>query len=183
MTVADEDHSSKATGRQGVRIRTCSTCRGFPRLCIPSLGEEDGARRRRRWAEGVTQLPAGVALAATWDPSLASAYGRVIGAEEAGKGANVNLGPTVNIDRDPRWGRSLRRITEDPFLNAALATSDNRRRAEQGVMSQVKHFDAYNQETNRNTALDDVIVADRALHEIYMPAFEAAVAQARRQRR
>ncbi len=113
-----------------------------------------------------------------WDPSLARQYGQVIGAEEAGKGAAVNLGPTVNIDRDPRWGRSFETYTEDPFLNSALATSTIDGVQSQGVMSQVKHFDAYNQETNRNTPLDDVIVSTRALHEIYMPAFEAAVKQA-----
>jgi beta-glucosidase len=152
---------------------------GIPQLCIPALGEEDGPSGVADELTGVTQLPAGVALAATWDPSLARRYGAVIGAEEAGKGASVNLGPTVNIDRDPRWGRSFETYTEDPFLNSALATSTIDGVQSQGVMSQVKHFDAYNQETNRNTPQDDVIVSDRALHEIYMPAFEAAVNQAK----
>ena len=71
---------------------------------------------------GVTELPAGVALAATFDPSLAGQYGQVVGSEEVGKGAAVNLGPTINIDRDPRWGRSFETYTEDPYLNASLAT-------------------------------------------------------------
>jgi beta-glucosidase len=152
---------------------------GIPELCIPALGEEDGPAGVADVLNGVTQLPAGVDLAATFDPRLARQYGRVIGQEERGKGAAVNLGPTVNIDRDPRWGRSFEAFTEDPFLNASLATSEIDGVQSTGEMSQVKHFDAYNQETNRNTPQDDVIVSPRTLHEIYMPAFEAAVKQAR----
>jgi beta-glucosidase len=151
---------------------------GIPSLCIPKLGEEDGPAGVADGLVGVTELPAGVALAASWDPSLATAYGQVIGSEEAGKGADVNLGPTVNIDRDPRWGRSFEAFTEDPFLNASMATAEIDGVQSTGEMSQVKHFDAYNQETNRNTENDNVIVSDRTLHEIYMPAFEAAVEQA-----
>jgi len=151
---------------------------GIPRLCIPAIGLEDGPSGVADRLTGATQLPAGVAVAATWDPSAAIQYGQVIGAEEAGKGTGVDLGPTVNIDRDPRWGRSFEAYSEDPFLDAAIATGEIEGVQSQGVMAQVKHFDAYNQETNRNTSLDDVIVSDRALHEIYMPAFEAAVEQA-----
>ncbi len=151
---------------------------GIPALCIPPLGEEDGPAGVADGLSGVTQLPAGVALAATWDPSLATRYGKVIGSEEFGKGAAVNLGPTVNIDRDPRWGRSFETFTEDPFLNSALTVGEIDGVQSTGEMSQVKHYDAYNQETNRNTPLDDVIVSKRVLHEIYMPAFEAAVKQA-----
>ena len=103
----------------------------------------------------------------------------MIGSEEIGKGADVNLGPTVNIDRDPRWGRSFEAFTEDPFLNAALTDGEIDGVQSTGEMSQVKHYDAYNQETNRNTPADNVIVSDRGLHEIYMPAFEAAVKQAK----
>ncbi len=147
-------------------------------LCIPAMGLEDGPAGVADGLTGVTQLPAGVALAATWDPSLAQQYGQVIGAEEFGKGASANLGPTVNIDRDPRWGRSFEALSEDPSLNSALAVAEINGVQSQGVMSQVKHFDAYNQETYRNTPADNVIVDNRALHEIYMPSFEAAVKQA-----
>ena len=86
---------------------------GIPSLCIPALGEEDGPNGVADKLTGVTQLPAGVAVAATWSPQLARQYGQVIGAEEWGKGAAVNLGPTVNIDRDPRWGRELESLSED----------------------------------------------------------------------
>ena len=66
-------------------------------------------------------------------------------------GSHVNLGPTVNIDRDPRWGRSFEALSEDPALNSALDVAEINGVQSQDVMSQVKHFDAYNQETDRNT--------------------------------
>jgi beta-glucosidase len=147
-------------------------------LCIPAFGLEDGPSGVADGLTGVTQLPAGVALAAAWDPSLATQYGQVIGAEEFGKGASANLGPTVNIDRDPRWGRSFEALSEDPFLNSSLDVGEIGGVQAQGVMSQVKHFDAYNQETYRNSPADNVIVDNRTLHEIYMPSFYAAVTQA-----
>src|ERR1700751_3288697 len=88
----------------------------IPSLCIPALGLEDGPAGVADGMTGVTQLPAPVAAAASWDPSDATAYGDVVGAEEAGKGANVNLGPTINIVRDPRWGRAFESMGEDPYL-------------------------------------------------------------------
>jgi beta-glucosidase len=148
-----------------------------PALCIPAMGMEDGPSGVGDGLTGVTQLPAGVALAATFDPSLAQKYGQVIGQEERGKGAALNLGPTINIDRDPRWGRSFETLTEDPFLNGAMAANEIEGVQSTGEMSQVKHFAAYNQETNRNTPADDVIVSDRTLQEIYFPGFEQAVTQ------
>jgi beta-glucosidase len=149
-----------------------------PALCIPAVGLEDGPSGVADGLTGVTQLPAGVSLAATWDRSLAKQYGQVIGAEESGKGASANLGPTVNIDRDPRWGRSFEALSEDPFLNSALDVPEIDGVQSQDVETQVKHFAAYNQETFRNTPADNVIISKRAEHEIYMPAFNAAVTQA-----
>ena len=153
--------------------------KAIPALCIPAMGEEDGPNGVGDGLTGVTQLPAGVSLAATWDRALAAQYGQVIGSEERGKGAMVNLGPTVNIDRDPRWGRSFEAFTEDPYLNAALAVGEIDGVQSQGEMSQVKHYAVYNQETNRNTPADNVIVSQRTLHEIYLPAFWAATKVAR----
>ena len=151
----------------------------IPRLCIPAINLQDGPNGVGDGLTGVTQLPAGVSLAATWDRSLAAEYGKVIGAEERGKGKMVNLGPTVNIDRDPRWGRSFEAYTEDPYLNAAITVPVIDGVQSQGVMSQVKHFAVYNQETNRNTPADNAIVSTRALHEIYLPAFWAATQRAK----
>ncbi len=183
MSVADEDflvegHGTTNEGPNPSPNPYVFWMPGIPSLCIPKLGEEDGPAGVADALTGVTQLPAGVAVAASWDPSLATEYGRVIGSEEAGKGADVNLGPTVNIDRDPRWGRSFEAFTEDPFLNSSLAVSEINGVQSQREMSQVKHYDAYNQETNRNTEADNVIVTPRTLHEIYMPAFESAVSKA-----
>ena len=150
----------------------------IPSLCIPAVGLEDGPAGVADGLTGVTQLPAGVSLAATWDPSLAGQYGSVIGAEEFGKGASANLGPTVNIDRDPRWGRSFEALSEDPYLNSALDVPEIDGIQSQNVEDQVKHYDAYNQETYRNTPADNVIITNRALHEIYMPSFYNAVTSA-----
>ena len=116
-----------------------------PKLCIPAMGLEDGPVGVGDGLTGVTQLPSAVSLAATFDPSLAQQYGKVIGQEEWGKGAAVNLGPTINIDRDPRWGRSFEAYTEDPFLNGTLAVNEIDGVQSTGEMSQVKHFAAYNQ--------------------------------------
>jgi beta-glucosidase len=149
------------------------------RLCIPALNLEDGPQGVADGVPGVTQLPAPVALAAAFDPSLARAYGTVVGSEERGKGADVNLGPTVNIVRDPRWGRAFESYGEDPYLSGQTAVGYIDGVQSQGVMSQVKHLAVYNQETNRNTAADDAIVSQRAMREIYLPQFQAAVTQAK----
>ncbi len=149
----------------------------IPRLCIPALKMQDGPGGVADGMSGVTQLPAPVAVAASWDTSVARVYGAVIADEEWGKGANVNLGPTVNIVRDPRWGRAFETYGEDPFLTGQVAAAEIQGVQGQGVLAQVKHWAAYNQETFRNTPADDVIIARRTLHEIYMPQFETAVRQ------
>jgi beta-glucosidase len=150
----------------------------IPSLCVPAIGEEDGPTGVGDGLTGVTQMPSAVSLAATFDPSLADRYGQVVGSEERGKGAMVNLGPTVNIDRDPRWGRSFEAYTEDPFLNAAIAAADVSGVQSRDEMAQVKHLAVYNQETNRDTQADNAIVSTRALNEIYLPAFYAATMKA-----
>ena len=144
-------------------------------LCIPALNLEDGPGGIGDSLDGGTQMPAPVAAASTWDTALEQQYGAVVGAEEAGKGANVDLGPTVNIVRDPRWGRAFESFGEDPSLAGQMASSYIRGVQSQGVMAQVKHYAVYNNETDRNTSADDDIVSARAEQEIYMPAFQAAV--------
>ncbi|HVV18159.1 MAG TPA: glycoside hydrolase family 3 C-terminal domain-containing protein [Pseudonocardiaceae bacterium] len=147
------------------------------RLCIPALNLEDGPGGVGDGMTGVTQLPAPVAAAASWDPSLARQYGAVIGNEQWGKGANVDLGPTVNIVRDPRWGRAFESLGEDPYLSGQIGAADIKGVQSQGVLAQVKHWAVYNQETNRNTSTDDAIISDRTMNEIYMPQFEESVQQ------
>jgi beta-glucosidase len=144
-------------------------------LCIPSINLQDGPQGVGDGLSGVTQLPAPVAAASSWDTSLEQQYGAVVGSEEAGKGANVNLGPTVNIVRDPRWGRAFESFGEDPYLAGQMAAAYVQGVQSQGVIDQVKHYAVYNNETNRNTSSDDDVVQERAMQEIYMPAFQAAV--------
>jgi beta-glucosidase len=117
-----------------------------PALCIPGLNLEDGPQGVADGVPGVTQLPAPVALAASFDPTLAQEYGAVVGSEEHGKGANVNLGPTVNIVRDPRWGRAFESYGKDPYLSGQTAVGFIDGVQSQDVMSQVKHYAVYNQE-------------------------------------
>src|ERR1700722_584830 len=150
----------------------------IPSLCVPAIGEEDGPLGVGDGLTGVTQMPPAASVAASFDTSLAYQYGQVVGSEERAKGAMVDLGPTVNIDRDPRWGRSFETYTEDPYLNSALAVADIDGGQSQDEMAQIKHFAVYNQETNRNAPADDAIVSTRAEQEIYLPAFYAGTTQA-----
>jgi beta-glucosidase len=151
------------------------TIPAIPALCIPSINLEDGPQGVGDGQCCVTQLPAPVAAASTWDTSLEQQYGAVVGSEEAGKGANVNLGPTINIVRDPRWGRAFESFSEDPYLAGQLGAAYVTGVQSQGIMDQVKHYAVYNNETNRNNASDDDVVQERTEQEIYMPAFQAAV--------
>ncbi len=175
MTLAEEITLVEG---HGVRNAEIFHVPPIARLCLPAIGMEDGPAGVGDMLAGVTQLPAPVALAATWDPGLARRYGAVIGAEDRTKGVSIALGPTINIDRDPRWGRSFESLSEDPYLTARTATAEIEGIQGEGVISEPKHFAVYNQETNRNTPLDDAIVAARTLHEIYLPAFRAAVRSA-----
>src|SRR6202035_5387922 len=155
MTLADKISMVEGHGSANPYVYYTPAIRS---VCIPAVGLEDGPAGVADGMKGVTQLPAGVALAATWDPPLADKYGAVIGAEQAAKGASADLGPTVNIDRDPRWGRSFEAYTEDPYLNSALAVADVDGVQSTGEMAQIKHFAVYNQETNRNAPADNAIV-------------------------
>jgi len=150
---------------------------GIPSLCIPNMGFQDGPGGVGDGMGGVTQMPSAVTSAATFDPALEQEYGAAIGAEFAGKGANVALGPTLNIVRDPRWGRAFETFSEDPYLTSQLAAADIRGIQSQGVMAQAKHAAVYNQETFRNGPADNAIVDTRTLQEIYLPGFQASVTQ------
>lgn len=147
-----------------------------PRLCIPQLKMQDGPVGVRMG--NTTQLPAAADLAASFDPALGQSYGSVIGAEDKAKGVDVDLGPTINIVRDPRWGRAFESYSEDPYLTGKIAAADINGVQSQGVQAQMKHWAAYNQETNRNTPADNANIDDRTMHEIYTAAFGTAVAEA-----
>src|SRR5580704_4686201 len=149
----------------------------IPSLCIPAMNLEDGPAGVGDGMSNVTQLPAPVDVAATWDTSAEQEYGSVIGAEQAAKGSTVDLGPTINIVRDPRWGRAFESVSEDPYLAGQLSAADIRGVQSTGTMAQVKHYAVYNQETNRNTSSDDAVVSTQAEQEIYLPAFQYATQQ------
>jgi beta-glucosidase-like glycosyl hydrolase len=170
MTIPDE--ISMVGGTSGDYVGNVAA---QPALCIPALNLEDGPSGVGDGMTGVTQLPAAVSDAASWDSSLQQQYGQVVGSEQAGKGANVDLGPTINITRDPRWGRAFETYGEDPYLNGQVAAADIEGVQSQGVLAQVKHYAVYNQETNRNTPADNAIVDPRTEQEIYLPAFQSAV--------
>jgi beta-glucosidase len=148
------------------------------RLGIPALTMTDGPAGVRIPYERVnrgraTQLPAPIALAASWDADLARAQGDVLGAEAFATGHNVLLGPTLDVARSPLAGRTFEGLGEDPLLAGALAGPLVAGIQAHPVLADAKHFAVYTQETDRFTI--DAALDDRALHEIYLPPFAAAV--------
>lgn len=147
----------------------------IPRLGIPELALTDGPAGVRHGPG--TAFPAPIALAATWDRSLAQEYGAALGAETKAKGQNILLGPMVNIVRVPEGGRNFETFGEDPFLTAQMAAAEIRGIQSQGIIAEVKHYAANNQENERLRVSAEV--DERTLREIYLPAFEAAVKEAK----
>ena len=123
-----------------------------------------------------TFFPTGSALAATWSQELAYAYGSAIAKEARLRGKDMLLGPAINIQRIPTGGRTYEYLSEDPFLSSQLSVGYTRGVQDNGVAVCLKHFALNNQENNRGTV--NVIVGDRALREIYLPPFRAAVEEA-----
>jgi beta-glucosidase len=160
------------------------------RLGIPSIKMADGPIGIRSWAgpssetkmEGddkkvtTTSFPAGIAMAATWDTELLRGEGQAIAQELKALGRDMILGPTVNINRTPLWGRNFEGYGEDPYLTGRLAVAYIKGVQGEGVIATVKHFAANNQEFERHRV--DALVGERALQEIYFPAFKAAVQEA-----
>jgi beta-glucosidase len=140
---------------------------GVRRLGIPPLRFADGP-------PGVsvngpaTAMPAPIGLAATFDPEAARLYGTVLGREARALHQDVLLGPHINIDRDPLFARNQTTFGEDPYLVGVMAAEFTRSVQDQGVMAQIKHLAGYN-------GSGSVEVDERTLHEIYLPAFEAAI--------
>jgi beta-glucosidase len=149
------------------------------RLGIQSLRVTDGPSGARgdRWSVGTSaSMPCGSALGATWNRELVRRVGRVLGDEARAKGAGVLLGPTVNIHRHPLNGRHFECFSEDPCLTSELAVAYIEGVQERGVGACVKHFVCNDQEHERHTI--SVEVDDRALRELYLAPFEAAVREA-----
>lgn len=155
------------------------------RLGIPALVMSDGPMGVRQEFEPsswrsvgnhddyVTYLPCNSALASTWNRELAGLTGEVLGAEARGRGKDVILGPGVNIKRSPLCGRNFEYFSEDPYLTKEMAVPYIKGVQKWDVAACVKHFAANNQETCRLQV--DVKIDEKALREIYLPAFYAAV--------
>ncbi len=148
---------------------------GVGRLCIPSLTLSDGPWGLAFGDTGVTQLPVPLAIGATFNTSLSEEYGELLGAEARGQGIDVSQGPNLNIDRVPTSGRADESYGEDPLLTTQMGLADIQGMQARGVMAEAKHLVAYSQETNRGAL--DAEVPSRALQEIYLPPFKAAVIQ------
>lgn len=160
---------------------------GVKRLGIPELTCDDGPLgvreeiKRFDWnsagwtTDSATFLPNGSAIAATWNPAMAHKYGVVIGEEANARKKDIMLAPAFNICRMPLCGRTYEYYSEDPYLNAQLAVQAVKGIQSQHVAACIKHFAANNQETDRSTV--NAIVDERALREIYFPAFKAGVQQ------
>lgn len=158
---------------------------GVARLGIPGLWTTDGPHGIRpdvlwdEWEQaGATNdscvaFPSLTCLAATWNPEMAAIYGKSIGEEARYRDKDVLLGPGVNICRTPLNGRNFEYLGEDPLLAGRLAAEYVKGVQSNGVAACVKHFALNNQERERDAV--DVIVDDRALYEIYLPAFKWAV--------
>lgn len=163
------------------------TSGGVPRLHIPELVMSDGphgvrVEHGRDWEadknvyDSGTYLPVGVCLAATWNPKLGYEFGKVLGSEAAFRGKDVILGPGINIIRTPLNGRNFEYQSEDPFLVSRMVVGYIKGVQDQGISACVKHYLANNQEVNRNFV--NVHMSERALREIYLPGFKAAVMEA-----
>lgn len=183
-----EDALSRMTTEEKIAIihaQSKFSSAGVPRLGIPELWTDDGphgVRPEVLWDEwnqaGWTNdsciaFPALTALAATWDRDVSRLYGKSLGEEARYRKKDVLLGPGVNIYRTPLNGRNFEYMGEDPYLAAKMVVPYIKGLQSNGVAACLKHFALNNNEVNRHTS--NVIVDDRALYEIYLPAFKEAV--------
>ena len=185
-----QDALSRMTLKEKVRLSYAQSkfsSPGVPRLGIPELYWSDGphgVRMEINWNDwnhagwtndSITAFPALTALAATWNPEMSAAYGKSIGEEALYREKDVLLGPGVNIYRTPLNGRNFEYMGEDPYLASVMVVPYIQELQKNGVAACVKHYAVNNQETWRNHI--NVLVSDRALYEIYLPAFKAAIVE------
>ena len=183
-----EDALARMTLEEKVRIlhaQSKFSSAGVPRLGIPELWTTDGPHGIRpevKWDEwdqagwtndSCTAFPALTCLAATWSEEMSALYGKAIGEEARYREKDVLLGPGVNIYRTPLCGRNFEYMGEDPYLAGKMAVPYIKEVQKNGVAVCVKHFALNNQEARRHTY--NAVVDDRALYEIYLPAFKMAV--------
>ena len=185
-----EDALSRMTLDEKIRVihaQSKFSSAGVPRLGFPDFWTDDGPHGVRpdvlwdEWEQaGQTNdscvaFPALTCLAATWNPQLSRLYGESLGEEALYRGKDMILGPGVNIFRTPLNGRNFEYMGEDPFLASRMVVPYIQGLQSKGVAACVKHYALNNDEEYRHQV--NVIVSDRALHEIYLPAFKAAVTE------
>lgn len=183
-----EDALCRLTTTEKIRIihaQSKFSSSGVPRLGIPDFWTDDGPHGVRpdvlwdEWEQAgqsndsCVAFPALTCLAATWNPNNALLYGQCLGEEARYRGKDMILGPGVNIYRTPLNGRNFEYMGEDPYLASCMVVPYIQGLQSKGVAACVKHFCLNNDEEYRHQV--NVIVSDRALHEIYLPAFRAAV--------
>ena len=183
-----DDAISRMTLAEKIRIihaQSKFSSAGVPRLGFPDFWTDDGPHGVRPdvlWDEwdqaGQTNdscvaFPALTCLAASWNPQMSRIYGEALGEEALYRGKDMILGPGVNINRTPLNGRNFEYMGEDPFLASVMVVPYIQGLQSKGVSACVKHYCLNNDEESRHQV--NVIVSDRALHEIYLPAFKAAV--------
>jgi len=188
VEVRVEDALSRMTLEEKVGMTTAQSkfsSRGVPRLGIPEVWHTDGPHGIRPevlwddwdqagWTnDSCTAFPALVNLAATWDKEMSLLYGRSIGEEARYRKKDILLGPGINICRTPLNGRNFEYMGEDPYLAGQMVVPYVKGVQENGVAACVKHYAVNNQEFQRTQS--NSVVDDRALYEIYLPAFKAAV--------
>ena len=183
-----DDAISRMTLAEKIRIihaQSKFSSAGVPRLGFPDFWTDDGPHGVRpdvlwdEWEQaGQTNdscvaFPALTCVAASWNPQMSRIYGEALGEEALYRGKDMILGPGVNINRTPLNGRNFEYMGEDPFLASVMVVPYIQGLQSKGVSACVKHYCLNNDEEYRHQV--NVIVSDRALHEIYLPAFKAAV--------
>ena len=153
---------------------------GIPRLGIPDFWMTNGPAGVGPGGASpqppATAMPAPIGLAATWDPELARAYGKLEGEETRSLGSLLFESPDINIARIPQGGRVFESFGEDPFLTSRIAVAAIEGVQSTGIMANVKHYLANNQEAERHSINE--VIGERALREIYMPGFESSIKEA-----
>lgn len=185
-----DDAIARMTLQEKIRVihaQSKFSSAGISRLGFPDFWTDDGPHGVRPdvlWDEwdqaGQTNdscvaFPALTCLAATWNPDMSLIYGKSLGEEALYRGKDMILGPGVNINRTPLGGRNFEYMGEDPYLASTMVVPYVQGLQSMGVSACVKHYCLNNDEEYRNQV--NVVVSDRALHEIYLPAFKAAVEQ------
>lgn len=155
---------------------TSFSLRPIERLGIPRILLADGPQGVRNHCDHSTLYPCGILAAATWNRQLINRYGRSLGDDARARGVGILLGPGVNIYRSPLCGRNFEYMGEDPYLTSEIACEYIKGLQSCGVIATIKHFAANNQEWGRHHVSSDV--DERALQEIYFPAFRKAVRKA-----